>query len=33
KELIGVAPQETTISEHLNSWENLSLIGRVHRIG
>jgi len=32
KELIGVAPQETTISEHLNSWENLSLIGRVHRI-
>jgi len=33
KELIGVAPQETTISEHLNSWENLSLIGRVHGIG
>ena len=33
KELIGVAPQETTISEHLNSWENLSLIARVHRIG
>lgn len=30
KGLIGVAPQETTISERLNSWENLSLIGRVH---
>jgi len=33
KELIGVTPQETTISERLNSWENLSLIGRVHGIG
>jgi len=33
KELIGVAPQETTISERLNSWENLNLIGRVHGIG
>lgn len=33
KELIGVAPQETTISERLNSWENLSLIGQVHGIG
>ena len=33
KELIGVAPQETTISERLNCWENLSLIGRVHGIG
>ena len=32
KGLIGVAPQETTISERLNSWENLSLIGRVHGI-
>ena len=32
KELIGVSPQETAISEHLNSWENLSLIGRVHGI-
>ncbi len=30
KELIGVAPQETSISERLNCWENLSLIGRVH---
>jgi len=33
KKLIGVAPQETTISERLNSWENLNLIGRVHGIG
>jgi ABC-2 type transport system ATP-binding protein len=33
KEFIGVAPQETTISERLNSWENLNLIGRVHGIG
>ena len=30
KELIGVSPQETTLSEHLNSWENLSLIARAH---
>jgi ABC-2 type transport system ATP-binding protein len=30
KKLIGVLPQETVISEHLNSWENLTLIGRVH---
>lgn len=33
KDLIGVSPQETVLSEHLNSWENLSLIGRVHGIG
>jgi len=32
KELIGVSPQETTLSEHLNSLENLNLIGRVHGI-
>jgi len=32
KALIGVAPQDTTISERLNSRENLSLIGRVHGI-
>lgn len=30
KELIGVAPQETSVSERLDCWENLSLIGRVH---
>ena len=30
KELIGVSPQETAISEHLNSWENLALIGKIH---
>ena len=33
KELIGVAPQETSISERLNCWENLSLIGKVHGLG
>ena len=32
KELIGVSPQETVISEHLNCWENLDLIGRIHGI-
>jgi ABC-2 type transport system ATP-binding protein len=32
KKVIGVAPQETTISERLNSWENLSLIGRIHGV-
>lgn len=30
KETIGVSPQETAISEHLNSWENLALIGKIH---
>ena len=33
KQLIGVSPQETVLSEHLNSWENLSLIGKIHGIG
>ncbi len=32
KELIGVSPQETSISERLNCWENLSLIGEIHRL-
>ena len=32
KELIGVSPQETVISEHLNCWENLALIGKIHGI-
>ncbi len=32
KELIGVSPQETTISEHLNAQEHLNLIGRIHNI-
>jgi len=32
KEIIGVAPQETAISEHLNTQENMSLIGRIHGI-
>ena len=32
KELIGVSPQETVLSERLNCWENLALIGKVHGI-
>ncbi len=32
KELIGVSPQETTLSEHLNPRENLNLIGRIHGV-
>jgi ABC-2 type transport system ATP-binding protein len=32
KEIIGVSPQETVISERLNSRENLELIGRTHGI-
>jgi ABC-2 type transport system ATP-binding protein len=30
KRLIGVSPQETILSERLNCWENLALIGKVH---
>jgi ABC-2 type transport system ATP-binding protein len=30
KEIIGVAPQETAISEHLSTQENMGLIGRIH---
>ena len=30
KEIIGVAPQETAISERLNTQENMNLIGRIH---
>jgi ABC-2 type transport system ATP-binding protein len=33
KELIGVSPQETALSEHLNCWENLRLIGKAHQLG
>ena len=32
KETIGVSPQETVISEHLNPRENLALIGKIHGI-
>jgi ABC-2 type transport system ATP-binding protein len=32
KKVIGVSPQETTLSERLNSLENLDLIGRLHGI-
>jgi len=30
KQVIDVSPQETAVSEHLNAWENLSLIGGIH---
>lgn len=30
KTLIGVSPQDTILSERLNCWENLALIGKVH---
>jgi ABC-2 type transport system ATP-binding protein len=33
KRLIGVSPQETILSERLNCWENLALIGKVHGLG
>jgi ABC-2 type transport system ATP-binding protein len=32
KEIIGISPQETTLSEHLNSLENLYLVGSLHQI-
>jgi ABC-2 type transport system ATP-binding protein len=32
KEIIGVSPQETTISEHLNAQEHLNLIGTIHNM-
>ncbi|MBA7485293.1 Linearmycin resistance ATP-binding protein LnrL [subsurface metagenome] len=32
KAVIGVSPQETTLSERLNSLENLNLIGQLHGI-
>jgi ABC-2 type transport system ATP-binding protein len=30
KKRIGVSPQDTILSERLNCWENLALIGKVH---
>ena len=30
RKLIGVSPQDTILSERLNCWENLTLIGKVH---
>jgi len=30
KKHIGVSPQDTVLSERLNCWENLALIGKVH---
>lgn len=32
KELIGVSPQETAVSDLLNCWEHLSLVARAHGI-
>jgi ABC-2 type transport system ATP-binding protein len=32
KQSIDVSPQETAIAEHLNVWENLSLMGGIHGI-
>ncbi|MFC1866145.1 ABC transporter ATP-binding protein [Chloroflexota bacterium] len=32
KQLIDVSPQETAIADHLNVWENLSLMGGIHGI-
>jgi ABC-2 type transport system ATP-binding protein len=32
KELIGVSPQDTTLSEHLNAREHLSLVGKMHNL-
>ncbi len=32
KEKIGVSPQETFLSEHLNAREHLNLMGRIHNI-
>ncbi len=33
KQIIDLSPQETAIAEHLNAWENLSLMGRIHGFG
>jgi len=30
KGVIGVSPQETVLSERLNCWENLALVGKIH---
>jgi ABC-2 type transport system ATP-binding protein len=32
KKVIDVSPQETAIAEHLNAWENLSLMGGIHGV-
>ncbi len=32
KQIIGISPQDTTLSEHLNSMENLALVGHLHRV-
>ena len=32
KQVIDISPQETAVAEHINAWENLSLIGGIHGI-
>jgi ABC-2 type transport system ATP-binding protein len=33
KQIIDLSPQETAIATHLNAWDNLSLMGRIHGFG
>lgn len=33
KRVIAVSPQETAVAEHLNAWENLRLMARLHGLG
>lgn len=33
KRVIAISPQETAIAEHLNAWENLSLMAGLHGLG
>ena len=33
KRVIDISPQETAIAEHLNAWENLSLMAGLHGLG
>ena len=33
KEIIDVSPQETAIADHLNAWENLTLMGGIYELG
>ena len=33
KKVIDISPQETAIAEHLNAWENLSLMGGIYGFG
>ncbi len=33
KNIIDVSPQETAIADHLNAWENLTLMGGIYELG